>query len=139
MRQKIKYVWNQGSNDKKMDFLVQSLSHIPRWVRLVQKTRTKNSHAWAPFRFSPSPAGMSLTKLSLAGNNLIISCQEGRVWLMTSRLETGKLLTYFYSVDTLLIDVKVPFFIRLFSVEVKFDYRSCNCKEHRGQRLEQRP
>jgi hypothetical protein len=58
---------------------------------------------------------------------------------MTSPLETGKLLTYFYSVDTPLIDVKVPFFIRLFSVELKFDYKSCDSKEHRGQRLEQRP
>jgi hypothetical protein len=58
---------------------------------------------------------------------------------MTSRLETRKLLTYFYSVDTPLIDVKVPFFIRLFSVEVKFDYRSCDNIEHRGQQLEQRP
>ncbi len=26
----------------------QSLRHIPRWVRLVQKKRAKNSHAWAP-------------------------------------------------------------------------------------------
>jgi hypothetical protein len=48
MRQKTKNIRNQGSYDKKMDFLVQSLSHIPRWVRLVQKTRAKNSHAWAP-------------------------------------------------------------------------------------------
>jgi hypothetical protein len=50
MRQKTKKVGNQGSNDKKMHFLVQSLSHIPRWFRLVQKTRAKNSHAWAPLR-----------------------------------------------------------------------------------------
>ncbi len=49
-RQKTKNIRNQGSYDKKMDFLVQSLSHIPRWVRLVQKTRAKNSHAWAPFK-----------------------------------------------------------------------------------------
>ncbi len=41
----------------------------------------------------PSPAGMSLTKLSLAGN-----FRPGRVWLMTSRLETGKSLTFYYSV-----------------------------------------
>ncbi len=50
MRQKTKNVRNQGSNDKKMDFWVQSLSQIPRWVRLVQKTRMKNSHAWAPLK-----------------------------------------------------------------------------------------
>ena len=46
---------NQGSTDKKFDFFPQSLSHIPRWVLLVQKTRAKNSHAWAP-----------LSKLSIA-------------------------------------------------------------------------
>jgi hypothetical protein len=50
MRQKTKKYQNQESTDKKMDFLVQSLSHIPRWVRLVQKTQTKNSHAWAPLK-----------------------------------------------------------------------------------------
>jgi hypothetical protein len=48
MRQETKNIRNQKSYDKKMDFLVQSLSHIPRWVRLVQKMRAKNSHAWAP-------------------------------------------------------------------------------------------
>ncbi len=26
-------------------------SHIPRWVRSVQKTHAKNSHAWAPLRY----------------------------------------------------------------------------------------
>jgi hypothetical protein len=36
------------------------------------------------------------TKLYLAGNNIIISC-EG-VWLVTSLLETGKSLNFFYSV-----------------------------------------
>jgi hypothetical protein len=48
MRQKTKNRQNQGSIDKKFDFFHQSLSHIPRWVHLVQKTRAKNSHAWAP-------------------------------------------------------------------------------------------
>ncbi len=50
MRQKTKNIRNQGSNDKKIYFLVQSLSHIPRWVRLVQKTRAKNSNAWVPLK-----------------------------------------------------------------------------------------
>ncbi len=50
MRQKTKNYQNQGSTDKKFDFFPQSLSHIPRWVHLVQKTRAKNSHAWAPLR-----------------------------------------------------------------------------------------
>ncbi len=40
----------QGSFDKKFDFFPQTLSHIPRWVRFVQKTRAKNSHAWAPLK-----------------------------------------------------------------------------------------
>ncbi len=48
MRQKTKNHQNQGSIAKKFDFFPQSLSRIPRWVHLVQKTRTKNSHAWAP-------------------------------------------------------------------------------------------
>jgi hypothetical protein len=41
---------------------------------------------------------MSHTKLSLAGHNLIIPRQEG-FWYVTSRLGTGKSLTFFYSVQ----------------------------------------
>jgi hypothetical protein len=40
----------------------------------------------------PSPARMSLTKFSLAGNNFIIL---DRVWLVTGRLGTGKLVIFF--------------------------------------------
>jgi hypothetical protein len=47
----------------------------------------------------PSPAGMSLFKLFLGGNNLVFSRPE-RVWSVTSRLGTGKWLTLFYSVQT---------------------------------------
>ena len=50
MRQKTKNHQNQGSIDKKFDFFPQSLTHIPRWVHLVQKTQAKNSHAWAPLK-----------------------------------------------------------------------------------------
>ncbi len=50
MRQKTKNHRNQGSFDKKFDFFLQTLSHIARWVRFVQKTRAKNSHAWAPLK-----------------------------------------------------------------------------------------
>jgi hypothetical protein len=50
MRQKTKNDRNQGSNAKKIFFLVLFPSPLPRWVRLVQKTRAKNSHAWAPLR-----------------------------------------------------------------------------------------
>jgi hypothetical protein len=42
----------------------------------------------------PSPAWMSLSKLALARNNLINSRLE-RVWLVTSRLGTGKPLIFF--------------------------------------------
>ncbi len=45
----------------------------------------------------PSPAGMSLIKLFLGGNNLVFSRPE-RVWSVISRLGTGKWLTLFYSV-----------------------------------------
>ena len=47
MRQKTKNDRNQGSNAKKNFFLVLFPSPLPRWVRLVQKTRSKNSYAWA--------------------------------------------------------------------------------------------
>ncbi len=50
----------------------------------------------------PSPAGMSLIKLFLGGNNLVFSRPE-RVWSVTSRLGTGKWLTLFYSVASSLI------------------------------------
>jgi hypothetical protein len=45
---------------------------------------------------------MSLIKLFLGGNNLGFSRPE-RVWSVTSRLETGKWLTLFYSVASLLL------------------------------------
>jgi len=40
----------RGQSIKKFNFFHQSPTHIPRWVHLVQKTRAKNSHAWAPLR-----------------------------------------------------------------------------------------
>jgi hypothetical protein len=49
----------------------------------------------------PSPAGMSLTTLSLEGNNLLFSSREC-AWLVTSRLGTGKWQTFFYSVVSIL-------------------------------------
>jgi hypothetical protein len=50
MRQKTKKHRNQRLLDKKFRFCSQSRRHMPRWVPLVQKTRAKNSHAWAPLR-----------------------------------------------------------------------------------------
>ncbi len=43
-----------GVNREKNSIFLQSLRHIPRWVRLVQKTRSKNSHAWASLKRSAS-------------------------------------------------------------------------------------
>jgi hypothetical protein len=48
MRQKNKNYRIKGSYAKKFLFFFYFPSHIPKWVRLVQKTRAKNSHAWAP-------------------------------------------------------------------------------------------
>ncbi len=56
----------------------------------------------------PSSASMSLTKLSMAGYNLIDYSRPGRVWLVTSRLGTGKSLTYFYSVSTSIVRYSAP-------------------------------
>jgi hypothetical protein len=46
MQQKTKNNRNQGSNAKKNFLGVLFLSPLPKWVRLVQKMRAKNSHAW---------------------------------------------------------------------------------------------
>ncbi len=53
-----------------------------------------NLHCKKRLLIFPPPARTSLTKLSLASNNFINS-RPGRVWLVTSRLGTGKLLTFF--------------------------------------------
>jgi hypothetical protein len=50
MRQRTKNHRNQGSIEKKIRFFSKFLRHISRWVRFVQKTRSKNSHAWAPLK-----------------------------------------------------------------------------------------
>ena len=65
MRQKTINRRNQGSFDKKIDFFSQTLSHIPRWVRLEQKTRAKNSHAWAPLKV-PKRENFSLAFFALS-------------------------------------------------------------------------
>jgi hypothetical protein len=58
---------------------------------------SKTIHCKKELAVFPSPAGMSLIKLFLGGNNLVFSRPE-RVWSVTSRLGTGKWLTLFYSV-----------------------------------------
>jgi hypothetical protein len=89
MRQKTKNDRNQGSNAKQIFLLVLFPSPLPRWVRLVQKTRAKNSHAWAPLRFKafspvvrigtpppPHPQGR-FTHLWLGGGGYTLACGRG--------------------------------------------------------------
>ncbi len=79
-----------------------------------------------------SPAGMSLTKLSLGGGKLNYS-RPGRVWSVTSRLGTGKRLTRFYSVLASCIClplsvkklIKTPtvYFCRIFRVSITLSFQ----------------
>jgi hypothetical protein len=62
----------------------------------VAGSQPMSSHCKKELAVFPSPAGMSLIKLFLGGNNLVFSRTE-RVWSVTSRLGTGKWLTLFYS------------------------------------------
>ncbi len=48
IQQKTKNYQIRGSNAQKIFYLFYFPSHIPIWVWFVQKTRAKNSHAWAP-------------------------------------------------------------------------------------------
>jgi hypothetical protein len=50
MRQKTKNDGNQGSNAKKKIFLVLFPSPLPRWVRLMQKTREKKFSRLGTFK-----------------------------------------------------------------------------------------
>jgi hypothetical protein len=50
MRQKTKNYRIKGSNAKFFFLFFNFPSHIPIWVWFVQKTRAKNSHAWAPLK-----------------------------------------------------------------------------------------
>ncbi len=56
MRQKTKNHQNQGSIEKNSIFSPVSQSHT-LWGHLVQKTRAKNSHAWAPLRKTDREGG----------------------------------------------------------------------------------
>jgi hypothetical protein len=65
--------------------------------RVYSTYSTYIMHCKKELAIFPSPAGMSLIKLFLGGNNLVFSRPE-RVWSVTSRLGTVKWLTLFYSV-----------------------------------------
>ncbi len=64
--------------------------------------QTKILHCKKRLAVFPSPAGMSLTKLSLARNNRIIPLQGEFGGLVTSRLGTGKRITFFVLYGTVL-------------------------------------
>ncbi len=73
-------------------------------VQMCQNNNGRfNLHCKKELAIFPSPAGMSLTKLSLGGKKLNYS-RPGRVWSVTSRLGTGKRPTLFYSVVLYLQD-----------------------------------
>ena len=74
---------------------IPNLWHLPLMFLDVSALHCKKGLA-----VFPSPAGMSLIKLFLGGNNLVFSRPE-RVWSVTSLLGTGKWLTLFYSVPPL--------------------------------------
>ncbi len=76
-----------ASNSKRLDSVLNCSS----------KLSSVAVHCKKELAIFPSPAGMSPTKLSLAGKKLNYS-RPGRVWSVTSRLRTGKRLTLFYSV-----------------------------------------
>ncbi len=65
-------------------------------------TLAKSSHVYCKKRFAifPSPAGMSLTKLSLAKNNLIV---PGQGQFGDIPAENGKIYNLFYSAGVLSI------------------------------------
>ncbi len=88
MRQKTKKHRNLRSVDNKFRFFSQSRRHMARWVRLVQKTRAKNSHAWAPLRLRCKKKVSDFPVLSrddpnqtLPGREKCYYSRPGRVWL----------------------------------------------------------
>ncbi len=70
---------------------------IQRYTLSIKKILFLTIHCKKELAIFPSPAGMSLTKLSLVGKKLNYS-RPGRVCSVTSRLGTGKRPTLFYSV-----------------------------------------
>jgi hypothetical protein len=68
---------------------------------LQYRRLSKKLHCNNRLMVFPSPAGMSLIKLSLA----VITSRPGIVWQVTFRLGKGKLLTFFYSLGVLNADV----------------------------------
>jgi hypothetical protein len=81
---------------KKLVTIIFALRGNPK-KEVLFRAKTAGMHCKKELAIFPSPAGMSLTKLSLGGKKLNYS-RPGRVWSVTSRLGTGKRPTFFYSV-----------------------------------------
>jgi len=71
MRQKTKNYRIRGSNAQKIFILFYFPSHIPIWVWFVQKTRAKNSHAWAPLMDPDTDPAIFVIDLQDANKKLI--------------------------------------------------------------------
>jgi hypothetical protein len=91
MRQKTKNYRIRGSNAQKKFFLFYFPSHIPIWVWCVQKTRAKNSHAWAPLRSCNRRNDVLETRIwTLYTKECIIS--KGRSGQHCTRISSSKSL-----------------------------------------------
>jgi hypothetical protein len=89
--------------------LISKTKRIAERSAIVTHTHTHTDrqstlHCKKRLAIFPSPAGMSLAKLSLGGNDLNYS-RPGRVWSLTSQLGTGKRLTFSYSVAKYMVNM----------------------------------
>ncbi len=71
LRQKTKNYRIRGSNAQKIFLLFYFPSHIPIWVWFVQKTRAKNSHAWAPLRWFTAKQKLGALELKACGHHSV--------------------------------------------------------------------
>jgi len=71
-----------------------SCHRVAKGGRFASKLSLSPIHCKKSLSIFPSPAGMSLTKLSLTGKKLIIPGQ-GELWSVTPRLGTGKSINFF--------------------------------------------
>jgi hypothetical protein len=65
---------------KKCFFFYQSPSRLPRWVHVVQKTRAKISHAWAPLSETKDGEGWKEIDIIICRKQgpLQYTCSHGR-------------------------------------------------------------
>jgi hypothetical protein len=84
----------EGGQGKTTSFIPFLLRCEAQTLYIVYHLPTRTAYCTVKkVSFLPSPAGMSLTKLSLAGNNLITVLVSD-----IPRLRTGKTILFFYSV-----------------------------------------